>query len=170
MSCCCTAISARARPRSPRGSAPRSAWCSSRKARPSHSSSIPLCRVARCCAISISTGWTTSPSSKTLGFDDLISDPDAITLIEWPERAVGLLPDAYLLIELDPSGPDRRTIRLRPVGLDVRFTATRLVPACSIAVQKRGGQTAAAFSLLLDRCRTIPGAPPAPRSPAVLLR
>ncbi len=60
---------------------------------------------------------------ETLGFDELISDPDAITLIEWPERAVGMLPDAYLLIELDPTGPDRRTIRLRPVGLGARFTS-----------------------------------------------
>lgn len=58
-----------------------------------------------------------------LGFDDLTSDPDAITLIEWPERAVGLLPDAYLLIEIDPSGPDRRTIRVRPVALGARFVS-----------------------------------------------
>lgn len=55
-----------------------------------------------------------------LGFDELTSDPDSITLIEWPERAAGLLPDAYLLIELDQSGPNRRTIRLHPVNLDNR--------------------------------------------------
>ncbi len=58
---------------------------------------------------------------ETLGFEDLMSDPDAITLIEWPERAAGMLPEAYLLIELDPSGQDRRTIRLRPVNLGTRF-------------------------------------------------
>ncbi len=58
---------------------------------------------------------------ETLGFDDLIGDTDAITLIEWPERAAGMLPAAYLLIELDPSGPDRRTVRLRPVNLGTRF-------------------------------------------------
>jgi tRNA threonylcarbamoyladenosine biosynthesis protein TsaE len=58
-----------------------------------------------------------------LGFDELISDPDAITLIEWPERAEGALPDIYLLIELDPSGPDRRSIRLSPVGLGSRFAS-----------------------------------------------
>jgi tRNA threonylcarbamoyladenosine biosynthesis protein TsaE len=60
---------------------------------------------------------------ETLGFDELTSDPIAITLIEWPERAAGMLPDAYLLIEIDPTGPDRRTIRLRPKGLGERFTS-----------------------------------------------
>lgn len=56
-----------------------------------------------------------------LGFEDLTSDDRAITLIEWPERALGVLPDAYLLIELEPAGPDRRSVTLRPVGLGDRF-------------------------------------------------
>jgi tRNA threonylcarbamoyladenosine biosynthesis protein TsaE len=59
-----------------------------------------------------------------LGFDELTSDPDAITLIEWPERAVEMLPDAYLLIEIDPTGIDRRRIRLRPDGLGARFASS----------------------------------------------
>jgi tRNA threonylcarbamoyladenosine biosynthesis protein TsaE len=58
---------------------------------------------------------------EALGFEDLTSDDGAIVLIEWPERAVGLLPDAYLLIELEPAGTDRRAIRVRPVGLSDRF-------------------------------------------------
>jgi len=57
-----------------------------------------------------------------LGFDDLTSDPEAITLIEWPERAVGFLPEAYLLIEIDTIGPDRRSIRFRPVNRGNRFS------------------------------------------------
>jgi tRNA threonylcarbamoyl adenosine modification protein YjeE len=59
-----------------------------------------------------------------LGFDELTSDPDAITLIEWPERAVEMLPDAYLLVEIDPTGIDRRRIRLRPNGLGARFASS----------------------------------------------
>jgi tRNA threonylcarbamoyladenosine biosynthesis protein TsaE len=59
---------------------------------------------------------------EALGFEDLVSDDRAITLIEWPERAVGLLPDAYLLVELQATGPDQRQITLRPVGLGDRFT------------------------------------------------
>ena len=58
---------------------------------------------------------------EALGFDDLTNDPEAIVIIEWPERAAGHLPDAYLLIELDPYGPDRRNIRVRPAGLGERF-------------------------------------------------
>lgn len=59
---------------------------------------------------------------EALGFEDLTNDDRAVTLIEWPERAVGLLPDAYLLVELQATGPDQRRITLRPVGLDERFT------------------------------------------------
>jgi tRNA threonylcarbamoyladenosine biosynthesis protein TsaE len=58
----------------------------------------------------------------TLGFEELTSDPGAITLIEWPERAAGLLPDAYLLVKLDTAGPDCRSIRLRPINLGSRFS------------------------------------------------
>jgi len=57
----------------------------------------------------------------TLGFDDLTSDDSATTLIEWPERAMDLLPDTYLLIELRSAGPDKRAITIRPVGLNNRF-------------------------------------------------
>ena len=56
-----------------------------------------------------------------LGFEDLASDDRAIVLIEWPERALGMLPDAYLLIELRAIGADQRAIVLRPVGMDDRF-------------------------------------------------
>jgi tRNA threonylcarbamoyladenosine biosynthesis protein TsaE len=56
-----------------------------------------------------------------LGFEDLTNDDRAITLIEWPERAVGMLPEAYLLVELDTAGPDRRRISVRPVGMGERF-------------------------------------------------
>lgn len=58
---------------------------------------------------------------EALGFEELIGDPAAIALVEWPERATGFLPDAYVLIELDASGPDRRSIRLRAVNLGDRF-------------------------------------------------
>jgi tRNA threonylcarbamoyladenosine biosynthesis protein TsaE len=56
-----------------------------------------------------------------LGFEDLTSDDRAITLIEWPERAMGMLPEAYLLVELDTAGPDRRRISVRSVGMGGRF-------------------------------------------------
>lgn len=57
----------------------------------------------------------------TLGFEDLTNDERVITLVEWPERAVGMLPDAYVLIELESVGPDRRAITIRPIGLGSRW-------------------------------------------------
>jgi tRNA threonylcarbamoyladenosine biosynthesis protein TsaE len=58
---------------------------------------------------------------EALGFEDLISDDSAITFIEWPERAIELLPDRYLLIDLQVAGPDLRTIAIRPLGMGDRF-------------------------------------------------
>lgn len=53
---------------------------------------------------------------ESLGFDQFLEPSGAIAVIEWPERAGGWLPDAYLLIELSPAGPDRRRIAVRNVG------------------------------------------------------
>jgi tRNA threonylcarbamoyladenosine biosynthesis protein TsaE len=53
---------------------------------------------------------------ETLGFDQFLEPEGAVVVIEWPERAGGWLPDAYLLIEIAAAGPDRRSFRLRPVG------------------------------------------------------
>lgn len=59
---------------------------------------------------------------ESLGFEDLTSDENAITLIEWPERAAGSLPDAYVLIELRVIGPDRRGITISSHGNADRST------------------------------------------------
>lgn len=37
---------------------------------------------------------------ETIGFTDIVHDPAAITLVEWPERALGALPERYLVIEI----------------------------------------------------------------------
>ena len=46
----------------------------------------------------------------SFGFDDYLSPGDGVTVIEWPERAGGRLPDAYLLVRLDALGPDERRL------------------------------------------------------------
>lgn len=45
---------------------------------------------------------------ETIGFADIVTAPTAITLIEWPERALGALPDRYLLVEIDARGDETR--------------------------------------------------------------
>lgn len=51
---------------------------------------------------------------ESFGYGELLHSPDAVTVVEWPERAGTLLPDRWLLVEISHAGPDRRTVRLDP--------------------------------------------------------
>ena len=48
-----------------------------------------------------------------IGFDEYLDPAGGVTIVEWPERAGDLLPDAYLLVELHQAG-DGRSIVLAP--------------------------------------------------------
>ncbi len=56
----------------------------------------------------------------SIGFDDLVAAGDGIVLVEWPERLGPDLPGDYLLISIEPDGPDRRRIDLRATPADGR--------------------------------------------------
>ncbi len=56
----------------------------------------------------------------TIGLDDLLASAPGVTLIEWPERLGPDLPDDYLLIQIEPAGPDTREITLRAIPADGR--------------------------------------------------
>lgn len=48
-----------------------------------------------------------------LGFEEALDE--GVSLIEWPERAAGLLPDARLDVEIEPrEGSDMRMVTLKP--------------------------------------------------------
>jgi tRNA threonylcarbamoyladenosine biosynthesis protein TsaE len=51
-----------------------------------------------------------------IGLDEYLDDPDAICAIEWPQRAAELLPEAWLLIEIEPIAETKRRIRLQAHG------------------------------------------------------
>lgn len=51
----------------------------------------------------------------SIGFDDLIATGAGIVLVEWPERLGPALPGDYLLVSIEPDGPDRRRIDVRSV-------------------------------------------------------
>lgn len=51
-----------------------------------------------------------------IGFDEYLDDPEGILVIEWPQRAVGILPSEYLLIELQHIADTKRRILLIPQG------------------------------------------------------
>jgi tRNA threonylcarbamoyladenosine biosynthesis protein TsaE len=46
----------------------------------------------------------------SIGFAELVAPSDGVTVVEWPERAVGLLPERYLLVEFEHSGADLRRL------------------------------------------------------------
>lgn len=52
----------------------------------------------------------------TVGLDEYLDDPDAVSLIEWPERGRAYLPEEYLLVELTPVADQKRSLRLTPYG------------------------------------------------------
>lgn len=46
------------------------------------------------------------------GVEDSILQPDSYAIIEWPEKAPGLLPKNYLQIEIESIAPDERVLRV----------------------------------------------------------
>jgi tRNA threonylcarbamoyladenosine biosynthesis protein TsaE len=64
----------------------------------------------------------------SFGWDHYLSPTDAITVVEWPERAGPSLPDEYLLVQLDVAGPDQRRITLEavPPNSDLADVLTQL--------------------------------------------
>ena len=46
------------------------------------------------------------------GVDEFLNEPGAISLVEWPERIAGLLPDDAVRVELKHRSPEEREIRI----------------------------------------------------------
>ena len=49
---------------------------------------------------------------ETIGFSELTSSDDGIAIVEWPERAGGMLPDRYLLVEIGYISEGSRRVRI----------------------------------------------------------
>jgi len=54
----------------------------------------------------------------SIGFDDLVASAVGVMLVEWPERAVTVLPERFLLIEFETVGSDNRLLRFIPIPVD----------------------------------------------------
>jgi tRNA threonylcarbamoyladenosine biosynthesis protein TsaE len=52
---------------------------------------------------------------RELGIEELF-ESDAITIIEWADRVADVLPDEYLRIDIDVTGPTERRFVVRAVG------------------------------------------------------
>jgi len=46
------------------------------------------------------------------GVDEFLNDPSAVSLVEWPERIRGLIPDTAIRVELIHRAEDRREIHV----------------------------------------------------------
>ena len=54
----------------------------------------------------------------SIGFDDFAGPANGATIVEWPERAAAMLPDRYVLIEIESRGAESRNLRFVPVPDD----------------------------------------------------
>jgi tRNA threonylcarbamoyladenosine biosynthesis protein TsaE len=54
----------------------------------------------------------------SFGFADYLVPVDGVTVVEWPERANSLLPDAFLLIRLEALGEGQRLLVMEPIPAD----------------------------------------------------
>ncbi|MBW3634541.1 MAG: tRNA (adenosine(37)-N6)-threonylcarbamoyltransferase complex ATPase subunit type 1 TsaE [Chloroflexi bacterium] len=54
----------------------------------------------------------------SIGFDDFAGPAKGATIVEWPERAATVLPDRYVLIEIESTGAESRSLRFVPVPDD----------------------------------------------------
>jgi tRNA threonylcarbamoyladenosine biosynthesis protein TsaE len=59
----------------------------------------------------------------SIGFDDLVASTDGVMLVEWPERAATVLPERYLLVEIETVRFDNRRLRFVPGSDDDAWTA-----------------------------------------------
>jgi tRNA threonylcarbamoyladenosine biosynthesis protein TsaE len=50
----------------------------------------------------------------SFGFEEYLADMDAITIVEWPERAGMVLPPEHMLIELSTVADSKRSIAFEP--------------------------------------------------------
>ena len=57
----------------------------------------------------------------SIGFEDFVSPLGGATIVEWPERAAGSLPDRFLLIEIDPTAQESRRLRFVPYPDDASW-------------------------------------------------
>ncbi|MFZ1720020.1 MAG: tRNA (adenosine(37)-N6)-threonylcarbamoyltransferase complex ATPase subunit type 1 TsaE [Candidatus Moraniibacteriota bacterium] len=57
-----------------------------------------------------------APEFREIGFEEWISDPDGVTLLEWPNRIAELLPEKRIEISLRTLSENEREISVESIG------------------------------------------------------
>ena len=70
---------------------------------------------------------------ESIGFADYLAPVDGVSVVEWPERASGELPEEHLLIRLESLDGDRRRLSLRPIPEQGQL-ASRVAPLLDTGV------------------------------------
>ena len=52
---------------------------------------------------------------ESFGFEQYLAPVDGVAVVEWPERAAAVLPEAFLLVRLEPIGGDARRVVVEAV-------------------------------------------------------
>ncbi len=68
----------------------------------------------------------TDDDLESIGFDDYLSDPGGIVVIEWPERAAVAIPERYLMVDLERIAESKRRVRVAPSGDDYQDLVANL--------------------------------------------
>ena len=75
---------------------------------------------------------------ESIGFEDYLEPRDGVSVVEWPERAGGELPERYVLVRLEQGEGDRRRIALfvvpREGDLADRVGRLEVPPARNLAL------------------------------------
>ena len=72
----------------------------------------------------------------SISFDDYLSDPEGIVIIEWPDRAVSRLPSEYILVRMENIADTKRSISIAP---SASRSATRERQAIELLRKEVGG-------------------------------
>jgi tRNA threonylcarbamoyladenosine biosynthesis protein TsaE len=88
----------------------------------------------------------------SIGWDEMVADPDAVIAVEWADRVAERLPGRAIPVSLEHAGPADRTIRVRAPGHLLERLAGLLHPPCPTCGRAASAELAPFCS---TRCRLV---------------
>jgi tRNA threonylcarbamoyladenosine biosynthesis protein TsaE len=57
-----------------------------------------------------------TPEFREIGFEEWIADQEGVTLLEWPERIAELLPEKYIMVNIESISETERRVEIGERG------------------------------------------------------